>query len=459
MKLTVATSCLLLLPWWISAISVDGDLSQRSLALGRRSKSVDDTNEDPLLKELNVDSFSPKEDLPSSTDTPVSTANKDPAAPGNDVTKTEEPSPPPPPPPPPPTSTEKNEESATASPVAESIDNDSNNNNNNKESTTDKQEIVSTSSLSTATPTPTAIPTPTSEMSKTQSQTKTAKSAPSDKSVKIASTPIDVKANNTAYSLSNTTDSNAVNNTKVKTMSTNDTQESENAPPINAKADPIKLIFSAVVVINGLILAFVGFRYPRLTMFYSGIITFGTIALVIMNAIHPYDANNSKLTFIYLMVTLFAGVVGSCIFLGIGHRMTPGVGLMGGLVLAAVVRAVLPQVKSYVHLALVLGLPVLGLTATLCMKRVTVIFSTALAGATVASFGADLVIGTYFLFYGVYRKNAAGEYVAIPIAWAQWAVLVFVAFVSMIFQLMKYRGEFYRDPKKRFRMSTHPITL
>lgn len=153
-----------------------------------------------------------------------------------------------------------------------------------------------------------------------------------------------------------------------------------------------------VSILGGLLLAFLGKRLFRLSLFLIGFYIFAVLAYTVLAYSEPMDTNGRPLwanrEYIYLgtctVVGLLGGFLSSCLFkLGIFL-----VGAAAGFFVSAYIITAAGIQSDVVVISLSVGLAVLFGIGSLFMSDYAIIFGTAFVGGYLVGFGIDVFVNT-----------------------------------------------------------------
>ncbi|KAJ1929175.1 hypothetical protein IWQ60_001398 [Tieghemiomyces parasiticus] len=177
-------------------------------------------------------------------------------------------------------------------------------------------------------------------------------------------------------------------------------RDSTTQAEVSNKIGTIQIVIGIILLIFGLMFAFLGNRLFRVAMFASGFVYLGLGILLLCIRIKPPGDSTGRIIG-YLVVAIVLGVVGGFLFASVWWLGLAGVGSLGGIGLAVLIL-------SFKHGGLIpspvgRGLFVAGLAVAMVLliffvEKYVVIISTAFFGALATFVGLDCFIKTGFRF-------------------------------------------------------------
>ena len=179
-----------------------------------------------------------------------------------------------------------------------------------------------------------------------------------------------------------------------------------------------------VLLLGGLLACFAGYRVFRIVLGIYGFI------LGALLASSPFGADQ---TWMMIGAAILGGLIGALILIA---AYFVGVALLGAGIGALAANAIWASLGREPHVAVVIGLAIIGALAALALQRYVIIAATAFGGAQTAVVGAAALMGERWAVQAATR-NVYGIYPLDPVPSSKWDFIgaIVLGVVGLIVQL------------------------
>ncbi|KAG0048518.1 hypothetical protein BGZ83_006534 [Gryganskiella cystojenkinii] len=209
-------------------------------------------------------------------------------------------------------------------------------------------------------------------------------------------------------------------------------------------------IVAIVLMVAGLIFAFFGHKFFKVTLFLAGFYGFATLAWILLRNFEPSKGYGDRSEWVYLGVCAAAGIIGGALFLCLWRLGFAAIGGVAGFYFA---MFVLSWATSGVisngtgRTIFIIACVLVGILATFFLEKPVVILGTALVGSGSFFVGLDSFVHTGFqdaflAFLGGSHSSLFGGYQVTGKVYGMLAGTLGMFVIGACFQYFYHRDSF-----------------
>ncbi|ORX65474.1 hypothetical protein K493DRAFT_312959, partial [Basidiobolus meristosporus CBS 931.73] len=226
--------------------------------------------------------------------------------------------------------------------------------------------------------------------------------------------------------------------------------------PIAIAQDPInddqqlnstqKIIAGVLLIAIGFAFCFFGRRLVKVTIFLGGFVFFTGLALVVCANISPIETNNATKSWIYLAVSIVAGLVGGYLLICLFQVGLAIVGGLGGFALSMIILSLKDNMiiaSNTGRIIFVVVFVVIGAVSILFMEKHILIWASSISGSYTMVVGVDVFVktGLYYSLNLFFRGQHGVFYHTDAKVYAMLASVILISGIGALFQYRTTRDK------------------
>ncbi|KAK9713050.1 hypothetical protein K7432_006734 [Basidiobolus ranarum] len=207
-----------------------------------------------------------------------------------------------------------------------------------------------------------------------------------------------------------------------------------------------KIISGVLLILVGFAFCFFGRRLVKVTIFLAGFVFFAGLAFIVLANISPISTDNTSKSWIFLAVSIVAGLIGGYLLICLFKVGLTFVGALGGFALSMIILSLKDNMlipSNAGRIIFVVVFVVIGAVSILFLEKHILIWSSAITGSYAMVVGVDVFVktGLYYSLNLFFRGHREVFYHTDAKVYAMLASVILITGVGALFQYRTTRDK------------------